>query len=159
MQAVHSFAIQTIFCGVLWVGLSGCGRKPGPEHFAIRGEVTLESDLLESGRITFIPIEDAKGPSAVATIKDGVYQFDRTNGPVAGKHRVEIESIANPGFELDDEAAYAKAVREGKGKLPLPSEVIAPEFNRNSTLQAIIRHDGKVHYDFDLKRSLVALRR
>lgn len=151
------FHLMTIF--LLTLLISGCGRKVAPERFVIQGEITLDHEPLKSGRILFTPSDNTNGPAAVTTIKDGVYSFNRTNGPVGGKHKVQIESLPTPGFELDDEAAYAQAIREGRGKPVLPAEVISPEFNTNSKLEAVIVRNGQCHFDYDLKSAIVAQRR
>lgn len=134
------------------VCLIGCGRSPGPQRVAISGEVLFGHEPLESGRIRFTPIEDTKGPAAVAIVTDGIYVFDRENGPVVGKNKIQIESLPDPGFDLDDEEAYAEAIRARKGRPVLPPETIPPEYNERSNLVATISMDGETELDFELKK-------
>ena len=134
------------------VCLVGCGRPSGPPRVAISGEVLFGQEPLESGRIRFIPIEETKGPAAVAVVTDGIYVFDRENGPVVGKNRIQIESLPDPGFDLDDEEAYAEAIRARNGRPVLPPESIPPEYNERSNLMATIEMDGETQLDFEIKK-------
>jgi len=134
------------------VCLTGCSRPSGPQRLAISGEVLFGQEPLESGRIRFIPIEETTGPVAVAVVTDGIYVFDRENGPVLGKNRVQIESLPDPGFDLDDEEAYAKAIRARNGRPVLPPELIPPEYNARSNLVATIEMGGETELDFELKK-------
>lgn len=128
----------------------GCSRAPGPQRVPIRGAVLFNNQMLKAGRITFIPIDGSKGPTAVATVTDGFYDFKPTNGPVVGKNKVQIESIIDPGFAIDDEAAYAKAAVEKAGAPVLPQQPIPSEFNQRSTLVVEVSPDGEKKLDFSL---------
>lgn len=129
---------------------AGCGRVQGPQRVPIRGAILFNNQMLKAGRITFVPIEGSKGPTAVATVTDGFYDFKSTTGPVVGKNKVQIESIVDLGFAMDDEAAYAKAAME-KGGLPvLPPQPIPAEFNQRSNLVVEVSPDGEKKLDFSL---------
>lgn len=151
----HSGFLRTASCALIAACLAGCGQAPGPQRVAISGEVLFGTEPLESGRIHFIPIEGTQGPAAVALVTDGVYSFERNNGPVVGTNKIMIESVIDPGFEIDDEVAYAEAVRARKGRPVLPREVIPPEYNTKSNLVATVSLDEPV-LDFELKKSEVA---
>lgn len=64
----------------------GCGAK-GIEGEKVAGSVKLDGNLLESGSITFKPLDDQL-PKTGAVIKDGKYE---TIVPL-GKSKVEIRS-------------------------------------------------------------------
>lgn len=128
----------------------GCGDSNGPQRVAVRGAILFQNEMLKAGRITFTPIDGSKGPTAVATVTDGFYDFNAVNGPVAGKNKVQIESIIDPGFAMDDEVAYAKASQEKGGVPVLPQQPIPPEFNRQSKLVVEVSPDGEKKLDFSL---------
>lgn len=142
-----------VICSVLLLGSIGCSRPAGPARAAVSGEVIFNHQPLESGRITFVPVDGTQGPTAIAVVTDGFYQFDRRNGPVIGKNRIQIESLPDPGFELDDEEAYAKAMRDRKGLPVLPREQIPPEYNQRSTLVEEVFDDGELQIDFSLEQA------
>jgi hypothetical protein len=130
-------------------GLLGCGHD-GPERHAVQGGVLFDGQPLEAGQIRFVPTGETKGPAAVATISQGFYELPRRVGPVAGKHRIEIEGQIAPSFEIDDEQAYARVHAETKGK-PLPPQPIPPKYNAKSTLIADVSNDDSANkLDFDL---------
>ncbi len=135
------------------VGLSlmlGCGRPSGPRRVAVRGAILFDNQPLKAGRIKFTPIDTSKGPTAVATVTDGFYDFNARNGPVVGKHKVQIESIVDPGFELDDEAAYARKAAEQPAKPVLPAQPVPPEFNERTTLTVTVSPEGEKKLDFSV---------
>jgi hypothetical protein len=138
------------FCG-LSVIASGCGRPSGPQRVAVQGAILFDGQPLQAGQIRFVPADGTKGPSAAAQIDKGFYEFSPANGPVVGKHRVEIEAIPNATFELDDEAAYAKAQKE-KNAVPLPPQPIPPQYNERSTLTATVDPKGEKKFDFNLQK-------
>jgi hypothetical protein len=43
-----------------------------------------------NGSISFIPAQGRDGPGATCSLLKGSYQFDKSNGPVAGPHEVII---------------------------------------------------------------------
>jgi hypothetical protein len=65
----------------------GCGDSETP-RLAVFG--VIDGANGRSGVITFVPVDDSKGPSARAAIEDGAYQFNDQTGPVAGSYRVTI---------------------------------------------------------------------
>ncbi len=137
--------VMLLLAGV-WV--TGCGSKPGPARVPVAGTVSLDGEPVKAGCIRFIPTDATKGPAAVAIIKEGSYELGKTDGPVAGTLRVEIEATDFQEFELDDEKAYA--ARAVKGKSPLKKNPIPPLYNRNSTLTAQLTAEGNRTLDFPL---------
>jgi hypothetical protein len=157
-QRFRCVAVTTL-CGACLTNFSGCNRRTGPLRIAISGEVLLDGEPLESGRIQFTPVDETNGPAAVTTVIDGIYVFDPTNGPVVGKNKIQIESLPDPGFELDDEAAYAQAIRKSKGKNVMPPDVIPPRYNARTELFATISPHAETEFDFALKKSTSVPRR
>ncbi|MFO1041287.1 MAG: hypothetical protein U0941_05840 [Planctomycetaceae bacterium] len=105
------------------------------------------------GRIRFIPTDGTHGPVAVASVKNGVYQFSTQNGPVLGRHRVEIESIPDAGFDVDDEAAYARA-QATRQNVPLPVQTVPMHYNQQSILLATVDPRANRIFDFKLQKPI-----
>ncbi len=148
-----------VFCLVLMltllVAVVGCGGgDTGPQRAAVEGTVTLDGERLIQGIVRFVPNSTGKNlsPAVQTTIKDGVFQLSRAEGPVVGKHRVEIESTGHYGFDIDDEAAYAKAFQEKKGQA-LPPNPVPEIYNSKSTLIAEVKADGENKFEFPLQSS------
>ena len=141
-----------VSCGLLVLWTNGCSRPAGPQRVAVQGAILFGGKPLKVGRIRFVPTNGTKGPTAAASVKKGFYEFTAVTGPVVGKHRVEIESIPDAGFELDDEAAYAKAQKE-KQTVPLPPQPVPPQYNERSTLVVSVDPRGDKKYDFNLEKT------
>jgi hypothetical protein len=120
----------SLIAGVAIVAAVGCGQV-GPARAPIQGKVTVGGKPLAAGRILFTPIAPTQGPAASARITAGEFKLEHADGPVVGQNRVEVEADLNLGFEIDDEAAYAK-----RGGRRLPNNPIPPAFNTQSTLTA-----------------------
>lgn len=139
--------------GLLLASVIGCGGgDAGPARAAVEGVVTLDGQKLAAGVVKFIPTATGKnvGPAVLATVKEGAFQLSRSEGPVVGKHRVEIESTGHYGFEIDDEAAYAKSFQEKKGQA-LPPNPIPEIYNSKSTLTEEVKADGPNKFEFRLQ--------
>ena len=124
--------------GFLALGLAatvaGCGES-GPPRASIAGKVTVGGEPLKAGRILFTPLAPTEGPATTATIVDGSYRIERTEGPVVGQNRVVVEASPDMGFPLDDEETYARQVAGH----PLPPSPVPPEFGRNSQLTVQVK--------------------
>ena len=59
----------------------------------VRGEITLDSDLIAKGTITFFPAEGNTGPATGGTIKGGHYHISRADGPFVRKKRIQIRAF------------------------------------------------------------------
>ena len=130
---------------------TGCSNSRGPERLAVEGAVMLDGRPLKAGIIRFLPDAGVKGPAATAAINEGFYEIPKELGPVAGRHRIEIEGSVAPAFEIDDEAAYAAAFNKTKGK-PLPNQPVPAEYNRRSSLSAeLVSTLENNKFDFDLR--------
>ena len=96
----RSTIVQSLICRrlLIWyvfVGLCGslvgCGKQNALVRLPVFGTVVRSNGEKLSGSIMFVPAEGHSGPAAVASIVDGKYQFDSTNGPTIGPHRVIIK--------------------------------------------------------------------
>jgi hypothetical protein len=112
---------------------TGCGGD-GLPRAPIAGQVTIGGQPLASGRILFMPLAPNEGPTVSAPIVAGEYALSRTQGPIAGQNRVEVEANLDLGFAIDDEAAFAR-----RGGRPLPPNPVPAEFNRNSKLTVEVK--------------------
>lgn len=130
--------------------LAGCGGGDGVKRVPVSGYVSIDGTPLKAGAIRFVPAGDNRGPAAVATIEDGIYELPLENGPVSGKLRVEIDAINHLGFDIDDEQAYARAVEKGQA---VPQNPIPESYNKRSRLQVDMPEEGKSDLDFRLSSS------
>src|SRR5687767_11663369 len=71
------------------VAALGCGGD-GLARVAVEGSVSQGGQPLSAGVISFLPAAGNNGPAANTDIVEGRYRFDRTNGPIAGAHRVLV---------------------------------------------------------------------
>ena len=113
----------------------GCNASQEPARFPVRGTVLVDGQPLAEGLIYFKTI--ATGAIDSAPIKDGKFEGQAE----AGQRRVEIVSPktvdnpnATPGM-LDKEQI----------------ETIPARYNRDSTLEEVVKADGANEYQFDLK--------
>ncbi len=67
----------------------GCGAD-GPMRIALSGKVTQADQPIKQGAISLTPAEGHRGVAANTAIKDGHYQFTRTDGPGPGPYKVTI---------------------------------------------------------------------
>jgi hypothetical protein len=141
----------------LAIAATGCGGGAPDDRprVAVRGTVTLDGQPLENAVIRFVPLPGVDGPTASNAIVAGTFELPAYAGPVAGPHRVEIESTDHGGIEPDDETALAE-VAAGKRKPGKPVKIPAI-YNSRSTLERIIQSDSSNEFEFTLvtKRSLM----
>jgi hypothetical protein len=93
MRECRAFVVMVLF-GILSL-LCGCDSETHVKRFPVHGTVTMASGEKLNGSITFLPAAGHSGPSATASLVEGQYTFDRTNGPAAGPHQVIITRIVS----------------------------------------------------------------
>lgn len=72
---------------------SGCGVAADPlNRQAIRGEVTLNNQPLDTGSISFDPQDRESGRPGGATIQEGKFVLDRERGLPPGTYTVRVNS-------------------------------------------------------------------
>ena len=120
--------------------LLGCSS--GDRRYSVQGKVKFDGQPVTLGSIVFIP-EDGKKRAAHGEIKDGSYNMAAKDGPIAGKHRVQIQWNKFTGKET---------VNSDTGEKVKETEQVLPEkYNEKSTLTATIpAPSGKL--DFDLTK-------
>lgn len=149
---IHSSIVNPVRWSYLLIilALPGCGgNSAGPVRAEVQGTVSLDSKMLQSGVIRFIPIGDQQGPAAGAPIKDGVYTLSKEDGPIVGPHRVEIVATNYLGFSIDDEEAMHAYLQKHRGRLP-PNPV-PKVYNVSSSLTADIADGVDNEFDFNLE--------
>jgi hypothetical protein len=126
-------AVLALACGC------GSGGRAG-----VQGAVTLDGAPIESGRISFLPIEGTPGGGGQAQIVNGRYTIASAGGPNPGVYRVEIRAERKTG----------KQIRAGS---PAPAgtmvdetiEAVPARFNKDSTLREELK-GGSNTRDFTL---------
>jgi hypothetical protein len=127
----------------------GCGGQTGPTRVAVQGEVLLDGIPLSQGMIRFIPEVGVEGPATAAKIENGQFSLRRSEGPVVGLHRVEIEATGYHDFAIDDEQAFAEAFQR-QPRSPLGQNPVPAAYNERSELTAEIVEPGPRELRFEL---------
>ncbi|HVW02530.1 MAG TPA: carboxypeptidase-like regulatory domain-containing protein [Planctomycetaceae bacterium] len=86
-----------ILCVLLCIGCEGQSNR-----LPLTGTVTDRDGEPLEGSISFLPDGGTEGPAANASVLNGEYRFDRTNGPVAGMYRVIVSPLVDKA-EWDDQ--------------------------------------------------------
>jgi hypothetical protein len=122
------------------VCVTGCGEvASGPKTATVSGTVTLDGEPLESGSISFAPV-DGIGPSAGEKITDGTYT---ANVPL-GEKRVLITSPKVVGQRKTYEGVADSPT------VPIYKELVPARYNAQSELKTTIT-SGKNPGDFILE--------
>jgi hypothetical protein len=126
----------------------------------VSGFVTLDNKPLKNGVIRLIPQVTIKpsngstqapvGPGAMAEIVNGEFRFTKENGPVAGNHRVEIDSMPHLEFEIDDERSFATEMKR-TGRSPLAKNDVPAMYNSASTLTVLVTEESIQPLKFELR--------
>jgi hypothetical protein len=70
--------------------IGGCSGSSGEGRLPVYGTVSDSSGEKISGSISFVPDQGTPGSGATASLIQGEYRFDKTNGPTAGRYRVIV---------------------------------------------------------------------
>lgn len=135
---VALLALQIAWAGIGW--LASFASLDRQRH-AVAGRVTWQGQPLETGIISFRPLENQPFESG-ATIQQGAFTVPRAKGLVPGKYLVRIHaSKADPG--LPPPAEGERDMRPGV-------EVLPRKYNAASELTAEIGWWGTSTLSFDL---------
>ena len=124
---------------VVLAGIAGCMRS---DRVRSTGAVTFDDRPVETGAITFVPLDRGQAPEA-APIVAGRYVLEGR----AGRRRVEIR-----GTRRLDDSQIPKTMPRLEG-VPLYEDYIPSAFNAASTLEIEVTAAGPNVFDFDLKSS------
>ncbi|MBX3442430.1 MAG: hypothetical protein KF774_08480 [Planctomyces sp.] len=130
------------------LALSACGEA-GPLRLPVQGEVTLDGEPLEAGRIRFVPAA-SRGVEGYAAIIAGEYRLSDDAGLPPGDYRVEVEGQVELGFALDDDIAFAN-----RPKKPLPPPSVPERYRRDTPLEATVvaGQPNEFHFPLTTKES------
>jgi hypothetical protein len=121
--------ILTLICGVS--SLPGCGSGG---RVKVTGTVTVDGEPLESGSISFRPVDIGAAPSSGGGVAEGRFDLPADKGLVPGKYRVTI-------------AAFKKT---GRMFLLGTPESVPIKFNETDKLEATIVAGGDNCFTFPL---------
>lgn len=147
MLIEHHFAMRLTALLLLTLAVGCSDTCDSFQRVPVKGKVSFDGQPLSKGVIRFLPDSSVAGRNVEAVVTNGEYALGKTSGPVAGKHRVEIEATYHLSFSRDDEAAYATQVQLNGA---LSSNPIPAQFNRQSQLTTDIPKDGSDQLSFYL---------
>lgn len=111
--------------------LLGCGEPTVP----VSGEVTYDGKIVETGQISFIPVDQVAAPDA-AVIENGRYSLKVS----PGEKRVEIRA-----------SRPLPPARQNNPEMGLLYEDFIPKiYNDESTLTASVQQQGAQEFNFPL---------
>ena len=125
----------------------GCGDSGAADRYRVEGRVNIDSVPLEKGLIIFIPIAPTEGPKASGIVDQGEYAIEKGAGPYCGEFLVKIETVPRAIEAIAAGKAPAEEVRRRAKQRP----VVAPEYNRMSRLQVVVRQHAENRFDFDVE--------
>jgi hypothetical protein len=133
MKLVHVLTLAAV------VLLPGCGEKTS--RLDVYGKITMDGELVETGVITFKPLEGTKAPLVGVEFSHGKYDLSGGNGPPEGKYRVEIRSPK----KTEKQVVVYKGAPPGYESV----ETIPAVYNTKSTLTVEVSQKNREH-NFDL---------
>jgi hypothetical protein len=147
-----------VACGIALVFVFGNGDDAGlGQRYAVHGRVMYRSQPLETGRITFSPIDTAgTARSATGTIQDGYYTLSTIggdDGAFPGTYRVAIvaksaESSPIHPIVPGGAARHSDVIKATR----LARDLIPPKYKspRNSPLTREVKAESN-RFDFELE--------
>jgi hypothetical protein len=145
-QYREKFMFPSPLCRMVWLPMLsvavalGCD---GSSHTAaVDGSVTVGGVPVESGSITFVPIEGTSGHSAGGAIESGRYSISAADGPMIGVNSVAINGRRKTGRKIPVPGTENVMMDETE-------EVVPPRYQTGKELKREIR-PGKNTFDFDL---------
>jgi hypothetical protein len=142
------FSAALVLLTTLAVGGCGSGSDTSaPDNvyarFPVSGTVTLNGTPLAEGTIQFEPAAETTGPTVTGEIRQGKFTIERPQGPVAGKHKVQISGIP---------PVKVKENEEPGGTPRSVSDPVPAKYNTETTLETDIPVGGSSTLDFPLKK-------
>jgi hypothetical protein len=118
----------------------GCRRVgPGGARYAVEGTVTLNGNPVDGGKILLLPA-DAGSVKAHGDILGGKFALDTTNGPNAGKYKIEIVWYKKTGKKVTNDASVIDETQQ----------VVPANYNVTSSTYIEIKPEMNTHA-FDMK--------
>lgn len=133
--------IKMALAGMLLFVVAGCGQD-GPVRGEVSGKVTIATEPIVTGLITFIPELGVEGPPAEFAITNGNYSSsDRHAGPPIGRNKVTVYAQKKTGRRIKsvDGSEYDEY-----------AELVPRKYNEESaTFVDVV--SGNNTFDFDLE--------
>ncbi len=129
---------------VLLLAATGCGSGDNLNRQAVSGSITLDGKPLDHGRIRLTPASNEAGTDVSTDIASGKYAFSRTDGPVPGSYKVEINSIEDPNFQPP------AGKMPGEFVIPPAKQNVPDKYNINTSLTTTVQSDQSAPIDFSL---------
>jgi hypothetical protein len=127
------------------VAIPGCGPGNPLDRQPISGEVTLDGQPLDRGRIKFRPLGSDRGIGSGDVIRDGQYAIPTLKGLPPGKYRVEINA------PQEDTTPPPADLPPGTPVFRVGIERIPARYHTESELSIDVSADGPNEFDFRLQ--------
>ncbi|RCS41197.1 hypothetical protein DTL42_21745 [Bremerella cremea] len=136
----HCFHWSIFFLGLAAVSLTGCFGPSDPlNRQAVSGEVTLKNVALDTGNISFDPVDQTTGRPGGASIEQGKFTLPQERGLPPGTYKVRITSA--------DESATPVTPDEAPGdSRKLAPDRIPASWNTKSEETVTIEDGGENHF-------------
>jgi hypothetical protein len=100
---------------------------------------------------------DRSGPMVSVAVESGKFEVPSAVGPLAGTCQVDVLVIHDLGFALDDDSAYAEAVR--KTKQPLSPTPAQPPVFADASQRTVVLDRDREDLSFHLQTPIQRYRR
>jgi hypothetical protein len=131
------------FCGLLCVAavlfVFGCGHGG---RVSVEGTVTIDGRPLEKAQIQLLPMPGTTGPTAGGDIVGGKFAIPASDGPFAGKFRVQISQVGSTGRKVPNP--------RGPGMIDEYGQLLPARYNTDSRLETEITSSGPNQLKFEL---------
>ncbi len=138
----YVLAIACMSCVLL--AAAGCGSGDNLNRQVVEGTVTLDGKPLEKGTIRLSPASSQVGTDVSTEITNGNYYFSKSDGPVPGSYKVQINSIETPNFQPP------AGKTPGEFVIPPAKQNIPEKYNVNTVLTATVKAGQSEPIDFPL---------
>jgi len=135
-SGMHPTALKnTLFAGLLFIGIVGCGGGDGFDRVPFAGTVSVEGNSTPSGSIvgtanlnSTATADPNELPTVHASILDGKFEFLSGEQPVAGPYQFEIYiTVPDEKSENEGESAPGDEEETGGNSVTYTKSVTVPE--------------------------------
>lgn len=89
---------------LMFISLGGCGRGDHVPRVPLSGTVTVDGVAIPLAEISFVSLPDdvsSVRPQSVSRVEDGLFEFRKEQGPVAGSQLARIVVLKEVATEPD----------------------------------------------------------
>jgi hypothetical protein len=122
MMRITSCAARPLLAAALGLAClapTGCGQKGLPAK-VLHGSVSCGGEMAPTGQISFVPVEDAPGPTCAAFIVNGQYRIAEQGGVPLGKHRVQVDARKKTGRKVSGRIGHEASMIDEEVKMGPP---------------------------------------